>query len=220
MNGSRCVLAALMLCAASASWAQNAGAADRLLPRVIGDVRVATVGLPTGVGWTPSVASVGSVPGRGLGFEAGAHLYVLRFGIGAVGVGATYTWGRGSTSANPELATPTAGVTTRLSLFSPQLSLNFGHRLGWSYVSGGIGRASESSEITDPLAGRPRVAPAESGWTGAINYGGGARWFFKDRIAVSLDLRWYTLSSADATPTGPALPKQSLLVASGGISIQ
>ncbi len=215
------VLAAMMLCAAGASFAQDT-TQNRLLPRAVADVRVASVGLPTGPGWTPAVPAGTTVPGRALGFEAGGHLYAVRFKVGAIGFGGTYVFGRSHTSPPAGTASQTAepGITTRLGMLSPQVSLNFGHRLGWSYIGGGLGRARATSEVSEPVAGVPTPAPAESGWQRAINYGVGARWFFRDRVALSLDLRWYKLAAVDATATRGALPRQSLLVAGGGISIK
>jgi hypothetical protein len=217
------VLAAIMLCAARASFAQDTTQNDRLLPRAVADVRVASVGLPTSPGWTPAVPAGTTVPGRALGFEAGGHLYAVRFKVGAIGFGGTYVFGRSHTSPPAATASQPAvepGVTTRLDMLSPQVSLNFGHRLGWSFIGGGLGRARATSEVSEPVAGVPTPAPAESGWQRAINYGVGARWFFSHHVAFSLDLRWYQLSAVDATTTRGALPRQSLFVAGGGISIK
>jgi opacity protein-like surface antigen len=217
------VVAAILLCATSASSAQDTTQNDRLLPRAIADARVASVGLPTSAGWTPAVPAGTTVPGRALGFEVGGHLYPVRFKVGAIGFGGTYVFGRDRSSPPAGTASQPAvapGVTTRLDMLVSQVSLNFGHRLGWSYIGGGLGPAHTTSEVSEPVAGVPTPVPADSGWQRAINYGVGARWFFRDHVAVSLDVRWYKLAAVDATPTRGALPRQSLLVASGGISIK
>jgi hypothetical protein len=53
-----------------------------------------------------------------------------------------------------------------------------------------------------------------------LNYGGGARWFAKEHLALSLDLRFYSVSSQVATGTRPGYPKTRLLVLSAGVSFK
>ena len=188
------------------------------LPRAVADLRASTAGLPTGLGWTPTVPEGTLIPGRGLGLEAGAHVYVARFRVGALGVGGTFLIARGQASPpDPVSSSPTVtalpGVRTRLTSIVPQVSLNFGHRLGWSHISGGLGRTRATSELVEELAGRIPT-PVESAWIRTINYGGGARWFINDHIAFSVDLRWFKVAATEA------LPKQSLITASAGISIK
>jgi hypothetical protein len=194
------------------------------LPRVVADIRASSAGLTTGLGWTPVVPTGTLLPGRGLGLEVGGHVYLARLPFGALGVGSTFLIARG-TASPPEAAAATPGVTaipavrTALASIIPQLSLNFGHRLGWSYISGGLGRTRVTSEVIEPIAGTI-IPPAESPWASTINYGGGARWFINDHLAFTVDLRWFKVSAVDATSTQRALPKQSLLTASAGISLK
>jgi opacity protein-like surface antigen len=221
MNIRTFMLAAAMIGAASVVSAQQ----KEPLPRAVADLRAASAGLPTGIGWTPAVPEGTLIPGRGLGLDAGAHVYFARFKLGAIGVGSTVLLARGkaappeaeTSSSTPVTALP--AVSTKLTAIVPQVSFNFGHRLGWSYISGGLGRTRVTSRVAEPLAGSP-VAPAESGWARTINYGGGARWFINDHLAVNLDLRWYKIARVEATPTTGALPKQSLVTAGAGISIK
>lgn len=193
------------------------------IPRLVADIRVASVGLPTGAGWTPAVPTDTLVPGRALGLDAGAHVYLVRFSAIAIGLGGTFVAGRGhhappaSDSGGPAL---TPGVTTSLAAYTSQVSFNFGHGLGWSYISGGLGRVRVTSEVSEPVTGAAPLAPVETGWGLAINYGGGARWFITDHIAFTLDLRWHKIGSQAASTTHPALPRQSLIVAGGGISFK
>jgi hypothetical protein len=192
------------------------------IPRLVADIRLASIGLPTGAGWTPAVPIDTVVPGRAIGFDAGGHIYVTRFRAGAIGLGGTVIVGRGR-SAPPTSDSGAAlgpGITTSLAAYTSQVSFNFGHGLGWSYVSGGVGRLKVTSEVTEPVSGAPPVAPVESGWALALNYGGGARWFITDHIAFNLDLRWHKIGSRGASATHPALQRQSALVAGGGISIK
>src|SRR5690606_8117672 len=107
------------------------------------DLRGVSGGLPSAEGWTPLVPSGTVVPSRGLGFEAGGHVYL---GLGkpvTIGFGASYSVAKGRSS--PEAAGAPV-VTTRANTFAPQISFNFGHRLGWSYLSAGYGFASITSE--------------------------------------------------------------------------
>ena len=122
---------------------------------LVADLHGLTITLPTSQGWTPTVIATSPlVPGRGFGGELGAHVVFgpgrhRRFGLGATGL---FAQGRASGGA-----ADTVRVTTRLSTIAPHLSVNFGHRLGWSYLSGGAGVARVSSEAD---GGTPRPAPA------------------------------------------------------------
>ena len=91
---------------------------------------------------------------------------------------------RGSTQETDDNTTgPT--VVTRFSSVSPQISLNFGSKQGWSYISGGVG----VGRFTTELESSPATTSGDR--IQVINYGGGARWFTTRHTAVSLDLRFY-----------------------------
>jgi hypothetical protein len=100
----------------------------------------------------------------------------------------------------------------------PQISINFGHRLGWSYLSGGVGttriNASMDASPTTPAAALPQS------WNSAINFGGGARWFMKPRLGASFDVRFVKLGSRAATDTLPAGKRTQMVTFAVGISIQ
>lgn len=156
-----------------------------------------------------------ALPSRGLGLTVGAHVYPLRRRNFALGLGGELLLRtRGSRTVPPATAGGADGptVVTRMTALSPQLSMNFGRRAGWSYLSGGIGWASFTTELeSDPLdepASRPRT----------INYGGGARWFTSDHLAFSLDLRFYAIRPQEAEGTRPAFPRKTVMVFSAGIS--
>lgn len=185
------------------------------------DARVSSAGLPNQPGWTPAVPSATVTPGRGRGLEVGGHVHVVRLRSIALGVGATWLVARGSaappdvTGTLPPPALP--AVTTRVTSFAPQISLNFGHSLGWSYLSAGLGRSKAESEAT---AAGATFVPRESGWVKTLNYGGGARWFITDHLGVGFDLRWHKVSLVPATATHPGAPRASLLVAGAGIVLK
>jgi hypothetical protein len=105
-------------------------------------------------------------------------------------------------------------VTTRFSSISPQISLNFGKRDGWSYISGGLGRARLSAERDD----EPFADSADA--TRTLHYGGGARWFTSPHLAFSFDLRFYTINASEASATRPAYPRTRMMVISAGISMR
>ena len=192
------------------------------------DVRVASSGLPADQGWTPAVPAATVLPSRGLGFDIGAHVYVLRFRAIALGVGGSLLRARASSSP-PEIedTTPSTpappslvpNVTTRVTSLAPQLSLNFGHSLGWSYLSAGLGRARVESEAALPSSGTT-FTPRNSDWVKTLNFGGGARWFLNDHLGVGFDVRWHKLGLLAATNTRPSGPRVSMLVAGAGLVVK
>jgi hypothetical protein len=192
--------------------------------RFVVDLRGASAGLPTQPGWTPVVPAETPLPSRALGLDLGAHVYAVRIRGAVIGVGGTWGIARGRMappespgSANPILQTPE--VTTRTTTVAPQVSLNFGHSLGWSYLSAGLGRTRVESEA-QAVTGTIQFAPRDSGWTKTINFGGGARWFVNDHLGVGFDLRWHKVSLVPASDTHPGAPRASLLTAAVGISLK
>lgn len=159
--------------------------------------------------------SATNLPTRGLGLVFGAHWYPLRLGGVTLGLGGELLTARASRTLAPAAPGGAEGPTveTRLSVASPQISLNFGKKDGWSYLSGGIGWAGFTAERTDqPLADGSR--------TRTINYGGGARWFTGKHLAVSVDLRFYAIGAQPAVTGRPAFPKTRRMVISGGIALR
>jgi hypothetical protein len=212
------VFAVVLAASANTSLAQS----KERIGRWVADVRVTSSGLPSEAGWTPVIPSGTEAPGRGLGFELGAHVYVWRWRALALGVGATWLTARSTaTPAEVEGDTTTAPtipeVTTRITTFAPQLSLNFGHSLGWSYLSAGLGRSNVESEAT--LAGSV-FTPRMSDGVKTLNYGGGARWFLNDHLGVGFDVRWHNLSLVSASATHPGAPRASLIAAGAGIVLK
>ena len=160
--------------------------------------------------------STANLPTRGLGVVVGAHWYPLHAGIVALGVGAEWMTGAGSRTLDPTppSTTPSPTVKAHLSVISPQVSLNFGKQNGWSYISGGIGRSTYTTEREDAPLPDP-----ESG-SKTINYGGGARWFAKKHVAFAVDLRFYAISAQEQTAERPAVPQMTLLMLSAGVSFK
>jgi hypothetical protein len=166
-------------------------------------------------------AAAGLVPAnlatRGLGIVAGAHVYPLRLGKVTLGLGGEVLASRASNTLEAATEGDPEGPTarTRFSALSPQISLNFGSRAGWSYISGGLGWSRFTVERDDLTA-----ASAESSRRKTINYGGGARWFAKEHLAVSVDLRFYAVSPQVATTAVPAMPRMTLMLISAGVAFK
>jgi hypothetical protein len=205
-------------------------------PYVI-DIRAPMSGLPSTAAFLPFLPPDALVPKRGFGLALGGHVYVARLGLARVGVGVDLIRVRG-TAVSPAPATTTttttsttppasagsvlsAGdridVTTTMTAIVPQVSFNFGTRDGWSYLSGGFGaaalRTAASGTPLGPLPGTVTLV-RDAGRTGAINYGGGARWFIRGRLAVGFDLRFHRLNGIGTRPS------TRLTVLSAGLSVR
>ena len=182
------------------------------LPAFVIDVRGA---IPMLGHSAESAASLGvdkaDVPGRALGAVAGVHGYPLRTKGFALGLGGEYLLGRATnqpTDANGKALG--SAIERRVKALSGQFSLNFGHRRGWSYLTGGTG----SGTFDTYLAG---ATPSLERRT-TVNYGGGARWFTSTHLAFTLDLRYYKFPAANATSSTAARPKGRIMVFSVGIA--
>jgi len=173
----------------------------------------------TDLGVTP-----GNLPPRSYGLVGGAHVYPLHAGKVTIGFGAHLVIARGSRTLQAPTTAPTGSpaapttvtygtVQRHFRSFAPELSLNFGHRSGWSYISGGIGRSTLYLDRADaPVTSAPGRQ--------TINYGAGARWFNTHHLAFTVDVRWYSVAEQPPTLTLIGQPRTTLLVLSGGISLK
>ena len=84
----------------------------------------------------------------------------------------------------------------------PQVSINFGRKLGWSYLSAGLG-VSKVTSRADAVGSTPAIEVPDA-WNSALNFGGGARWFMKPHLGAGFDVRFVKLGSRSATATLPA----------------
>jgi hypothetical protein len=190
------------------------------------DVHGATVGLPQSEGWVPVVPADTVLPGRNWGVVAGGTVYPFRLGIVTFGIGATLTTAKGkseslaivSGSGSSRTTRITPIVRTGITNLAPQLSINFGRKLGWSYLSAGIGTSKVTSSA-DAVGTTPAIVVPES-WNQAINFGGGAKWFMKEHLGASFDVRFVKLGSRSATDTLPSAKRTQVWNISVGISIQ
>jgi hypothetical protein len=217
-----CALVILILLIARPVLAQ---APDRL-PWFTVDAHAATVGLPQAEGWVPAVSADTDLPGRNWGLSTGATVYPFRLGLITFGAGASVIVGKGSgqsltiTSGSGASATTrtTPVVHTGITSLAPQLSINFGRKLGWSYLSAGLG-VSKVTSRADAVGSTPAIE-VPAAWNSAINFGGGARWFMKPHLGAGFDVRFVKLGSRAATATLPAAKRTQLWNISAGISIQ
>ncbi len=232
------VRTALRVACLLAVTAVGAAAQDEPIGRYVIDIRGSTVGL----GQNEELARVrrlapNQLPSRGIAVNLGGHFYFLRLGPVTFGLGASVL----STAAHqppvePEDPTPggfpgfTTGppttdeeemeplieglpVTSRFTALSPQISFNFGHRNGWSYVGGGLGVSRLNvypQQPTTPVQRRART----------LNYGGGARWFLTPNVALSIDLRFFAISPLEQLGEQPGSPRQTLMAANIGVSVR
>lgn len=155
------------------------------------------------------------LPKRGLGGVVGVHFYPLRGQSFALGIGAEGMMANASAQQTDEDDVPTGPlVEQRIRSLTPQISLNFGSRQGWSYLSGGMGPMSFSTFTgeTAPTVPAPRKM--------TINMGGGARWFPNQHVAFCFDVRFYLTRPEVETPPYPARARSRLIVLSAGIALK
>ena len=222
------VAAALVLVGAAltpAAASAQASAPGPPGPYVI-DLRGAMAGAPGDVSFYPAVPAAVRVPQRAFGFGLGAHLYALRLGVARLGFGVDVMRARGSaetdaseTVTSPtaaDVATATGAITAAMTVttVAPQLSFNFGTRDGWSYLSAGYGAAETRAEVNVPAPANGGGTASRQRRTAALNYGGGARWFLRDHLAVGFDMRFHRLHA-----TGD-LPAKQIFDLSVGISVR
>jgi hypothetical protein len=212
-------------------------------PYVI-DLHVALAGVPTNPGFYPEVPAGTVVPARGFGVAGGAHVYFGRLGAARLGIGASVMRARATasppepesdsrTSTPPPRPGPTAPDTeATLTALTPQLSFNFGSAAGWSYLSAGIGRlqlvthASAFREDDDEESDVTAEQTLDFGARTSLNFGGGARWFTRSRLAYSFDVRFHMLGAQPGTTPRAgsgavaATPRSFLIVAGAGISLR
>src|ERR1700682_2614177 len=157
---------------------------------------------------------VSELPGAGIGVDAAAHVYFLTWKAVTVGVGAQLTLARSHTPP-PATSGGPRSVTERFVAFAPQLSLNFGSGDGWSYLSGCGGPS-----IWSRGPGRGGRSPADQERLKTVNYGGGARWFTKRRLAFTFDVRFYAIDPGTPQLGRAGSPRTTMLIVGAGLSLK
>lgn len=178
-------------------------------------------GFWSGLGQDPVTAEALSVaatdlPSRGLGVAAGLNVYPFRRGGFAIGIGGEAALARGRAQQLDVTTGEPVGlaITQRLQNLSGQVSLNFGHRNGWSYVSAGMGPLSFATYQGDTAPVDPPLRVMTP------NFGAGARWFSNNHLAFCFDIRFYQTTPVEAANSYPPRERTRLLIMSAGISLK
>jgi hypothetical protein len=189
---------------------------NQKLPPFVIDVRGGIATLKQSTTTAASLSALTSLeiaaedlPAHGRGLSGGVQFYPVRLQGFAIGIGGELLLVRASQQQKDAAGMPTGlEVERRLQSVSGQLTLNFGHRDGWSYLTAGMGQVAFDTYLKDdvPDSLRPMT----------INFGGGARWFNLDHVA----LRFYQTTPALATAVVGARDRQGVMVFSAGISIR
>jgi hypothetical protein len=182
------------------------GSPDDPIGRFAFDVQGSLANLPQDAAAAAALGTTeSSLPSRGLGVRIAGTFYPLRLGGVTIGLG-------GALAFAADSQTDEGGAfETRFVSLSPQLSLNFGRARGWSYLSGGLSRSRL-------VIAREGASGGEG--AGTVDYGGGARWFLRERLAFSFDLRFYNLAATNAEGDVPARDRATMMVINAGISIK
>ena len=152
------------------------------------------------------------LPGRGWGLQLGAHFYPLRWRVITFGVGGEFAVGRAA-------KTPSSDDTTGLR--PAEETFRTIHRASFNSATAMAGAIEPAS------AGRRGVVPEgqedyppDSETLKTINYGAGARWFIKDHLAFSFDVRFYAINPGTPFGARPGSPRTTLLVIGAGVSVK
>lgn len=189
---------------------------DRRIPVAAIDARGFSSGLKQDATTAEDLEiTVDELPTRALGVVGGAHAYVFRGRKLALGVGGEFMIARGQKQQEDADGMPVGvRVERRLQSLSAQISLNFGQRDGWSYLSGGMGPM-----VYETFTGE--LAPAgEPPRKATINMGGGARWFYSRHMAFCFDVRFYLTRPTEIVGAIPGRQRARLLVLSAGVSVK
>lgn len=153
------------------------------------------------------------LPDRGLGGAVGVTIYPIRRQSFALGLGGEglLAWGKSQPvdAEGDPLGLP---IKRRVQSLAGQLSFNFGHRDGWSYISAGMGPL-----VFETYAG-DTPPPTTNDMT--LNFGGGARWFTSRHLAFCFDIRFYETKPVPTTATSPGRERQRLFILSVGAAFK
>jgi hypothetical protein len=137
-------------------------------------------------------------------------VYAFRIGVARLGFGVDLMRARGTartdasevetTSTTAVESTGTFNAAMTVTTIAPQLSFNFGTHEGWSYLSAGYGTSTTHAEVTIP-ASFDGEAGSRNRRTSALNFGGGARWFLREHLAVGFDVRFHRLLARNTVPS-------------------
>ncbi len=185
--------------------AQSSPSSSRPGPYVI-DIRAPMSGLPSTSAFHPVLPADTLVPKRGFGVAVGGHVYPASLGVARIGVGVEVLRVRGTASTPAPTTTP---ATTSTSVLSARDQIDV---VTTMTMAGRVGTTG-SGTVVAPLTG-PATVVRDAGRAAAINYGGGARWFIRGRVAVGFDLRFHRFAALGTRPS------TKFVVASVGLSVR
>jgi hypothetical protein len=168
--------------------------------------------------------TLAELPGAGLGAQVGLHIYPLKFKVVTFGFGISVIGARSRQSPSQDTidaaiasgATVPRSSSETFTAYAPQLSFNFGNGHGWSYISGGLGQSNWALVPAGQEGFPPDSEPLKT-----LNYGGGARWFMKQHVGFSFDVRFYAISpTTQVSLSFPPQPRMTQLVISAGVSLK
>jgi hypothetical protein len=160
------------------------------------------------------------LPGHSFAGLGGIHFYPVRRGGFAFGVGGELLLAGATGQRTDEEAGDMLGpkVRRRFRSLSGQLSFNFGHRQGWSYLTAGIGPVAFDTYV---VPAPPAPSPDADGLRPMTqNFGFGARWFNTNHVAFELDLRFYLTVPANPTAIVGGRERTTVVVMSAGIGLK
>jgi len=160
----------------------------------------------------PRGLQAADLPARGFGLQVGGDVFLVRWRVATLGVGAHWLWTQGTQDPQTAEDGTTVGTetTTRMTAFSPQVSLNFGSGRGWSYVSGGLGATKRS--VSSP------TQEEDGAWAPDLHVGGGARWIFADHLGVGFDVRLHSTAAQDPGASTAGFPRTTKFTFAAGLS--
>lgn len=207
----RLLLSVLLLAVAAPALAQQKDP----LPWYVGDLRGVWIPLDDDITTAQSLdVTLADLPGRAFGGVGGFHLYPIRRGGFAVGVGGEFLVARGSRqNFDPNTDDALGPEVHRLVQgYSGQVSLNFGSRQGWSYLTAGAGPFYYDTYLGEDLPDGPAKL--------TTNFGFGGRWFNSEHFAFTADLRFYLTPASPRGLYSGARNAQTLAVVSVGLSVK
>ena len=214
MTAARIVPVALLALGAAAVGRPAFAQQLKPLPRIVVDA----YGFRTSLkGDEVTAADLGfpssALPARAVGLRLGGQLFLHRTENRAIGIGVDVVRGLGRTNVFDSTGVLLATLTARIEGVAGVLSINFGHRDGWSYLSLGAG----PMRVQTFAGTAPEAQPA-----GRLtaNAGAGARWFITRHLAFGFDLRLYLTRAVGSAPGIAGRRHASLLLMSAGVAIK
>ena len=217
----RIAIATSIVLAAAAIYPRAASGQDQPPPAIgpfVVDVRGTSPNFPDDALLAESRGlSVDELPGRGLGFDAGAHLYLFKWRV------ITFAGSRaddlrdggiGRRGAGRRGDRPRGHVWFSLVHAPAVVQLRERRRLELHQ------RRHRHERVVDGARHAQQPLPADEERLTTINYGAGARWFAKPHVAFTFDVRF----SRDPIPARrralPGSPRMNMLIIGAGVSIK